>query len=1029
MASTYSVAGIASGLDWKSMITSLMAIERKPEDLLTAKKTTLDEKYKEWSTINTKLAALETSAISLASLDDFNLFTSSTSVTGTSTDASKLASFIVGSNASQGSYSLTINNLAQAQKLGSKSFNSLSNGLNISGDLVINGHTINIAATDSLTNIQNKINTLNSGSNPAGVTASIITVASGQYQLTLTSQNTGKNGMILANGSATDILGELGVADSTTSVRNAVTGGAQSSALSSSTESIKDLIGLTSGASGTVTIAGVGIAIDLSSNSLEDIKNTINGNTDLQTAGVSAVIVPKTSSGSTTYTLQINGTQTFVDSSNILQTLGVLKQGNSNVSGVVGNKGNTSGGTAITKSTLLKDIDGYNTWTMGDKITIQGTNHSGGAVGPTDFTMTETSTVGDLLSAVEAAFGNEVSAYANSSGAIVVEDNQAGTSNLNLTLTSSITNPSSTLDFGTFGLPSTIRKREIVAGEDAQINLDGTTITRSSNQITDVIAGTTINLLNEDPGATITLNITQDYSGIESKISDFVKKYNDLMTEINAQFTYTQDTSSTSTTTQKTPALFADSTLQTIKGTIRSTILSGVSGVSSSLDHLSLVGINIDKTGLLSIDDKKLEGYLKTNFADVVSLFAAQGTSTNSNLTYVGSSNNTEAGAYQVQITQAATKASTEGSGFTGTLSGDTNLTLTDNSGRTAHISLTSGSNISTIVNAINSEISKEYQQIMVGDKRLYADVSHTSAITSSTTLNSIYDDTGASANLANGDEITFSGTDRSGNAVNGSFTISNTATQTAGDLLSTIQNIYGAGYSALIDSQGRIVIKDTTSGDSKLTLSINTIKNLNFGTVDVDPTGADGSQSGRFAMGITAENVGGQLKLSKDDYGAYSFTIANGTNLGLADSTYTGNDVAGRISKDGSSTWMTMTGSGQTLTGDADQSVDGLVVKYTGTSTGSFNFNFTKGVGDVLNRILDQMSDSTSGYVSKKQVALKNQMSSIDNKITDMEARITKYQETLTKKYSDMETLLSKLQAQQTSLTSLISSLSSSSK
>jgi flagellar hook-associated protein 2 len=601
-----------------------------------------------------------------------------------------------------------------------------------------------------------------------------------------------------------------------------------------------------------------------------------------------------------------------------------------------------------------------------------------------------------------------------------VEDNQAGTSNLSLTLTSSITSPGSTLDFGTFGLPSTIRKRETVAGKDAEINLDGNTITRSTNQINDVIAGTTLNLVSANKDATINLNITQDSSGIESKISDFVKKYNDLMTEISNQFTYSQSTSST-TTTVTTPPLFGDSTLQSIKGTIRSSILSGVSGVSSTLDHLSLVGINIDKTGQLSIDSTKLEGYLKTNLNDVVNLFVAQGSSTNSNLTYVSSGNNTDAGSYQVHITQAASKASITGSVLSGSLSQDTNLTITDKAGKTAQVSLKSGWSISAIVNAINSEVSQQYQQILVGAKQLYSDVGKTSFITSSTKLSSIYGDTG-SANLANGDVISFSGTKRSGTIVNGSLTVSNTDTQTVGDLLSAINNAYGSGYSASIDSQGRITIKDLTSGDSNLMLNISSVKDLDFGTIGLGPAG---SQSGRYALGISAENDSGKIKISNNAYGDNNFTITTtGQDLGIAGTSAGGNDVKGEIFMTGSSTPMTMTGSGQTLTGDADQDVDGLVVKYTGTSTGTFDFAFTKGVGSVLSQALEQMSDSVTGYVAKKEQALQTQMTSIDKKVSDMEARITKEQEALTQKYVAMETLLSTLQSQQSWLTSQINSL-----
>ena len=887
MSSTNSIVGLSSGLDWQSLVSQMMDVERQPETLLTNQKTTLQSQYTEWTTVNSDLAALQTSASALSTLDDFNLYTSNASVTGTTTNASNLASFAVGSNASPGSYSLIVNNLAQAQKLGSEYFNSLSAGLNISGDLVINGHTVNIATTDSLTSIQNKINALNSGSNPSGVIASIITVASGQYQLTLTSQNTGKNGMVLANGSAANVLGELGFADSTTSIRNAFTGGALSSAFSSSTQSIQSILGLTNGASGTVNIGGQNISINLSSDSLESINDKINA------AGVSSSIVSKTdSSGNTTYTLQINGTQSFTDASNVLQTLGILEQGNSassDVYGLVGSTQNTTGGSAATNSTLLKNIDGYSTWTSADTIAISDPNASVN----TTFTVTANSTVGDLLSAIDNAYGNQVSAYVNSNGAIVVEDNRSsGSSNLALSLTPS--NSNLKLGFSDTNPTTTkIRSREIVAGTDAQITLDGNTITRSTNQISDVIAGTTISLVGADPNSTITLNITQDTSGIESKISDFVSKYNALMTEITNQFTYTPSTSSSSstTTTATTPPLFGDSTLQSIKWTIRNTILSGVTGVNSTLNTLGLVGINLDQTGQLSINSTKLEGYLQTNFNDVVNVFAAQGSSTNNNLTYIVSGNNTKAGSYQVQITHAATKATTTGIGFSGTLSGDTNLTLTDSSGKTAQISLTSGSSMSDIVNAINSELANQ-------------------------------------------------------------------------------------------------------------------------------------------SMDITAsENADGQLVLSRNSYGsAYGFTVANGANLGISDATYTGTDVQGSISESGSSTSMTMTGSGQTLTGDSGQDVDGLVVQYTGTSTGTFGFTFSRGVGDSLSEILDNMSNSIYGSVTQNEQSIQNHMTSIDKQISDMEERITQDQDTMTQKFVAMETALSQLQAQQSWLTSQLNSLSSSS-
>lgn len=1014
------ISGLASNLDWVSMISQLMALERKPITLMENDKDALNAKQSAWNDVNTKLLSLKTIASSLTEIDDFNLYTSSASISGTTDDVDDFLSYAVGSTASKGSYTIKIDNLAQAQKLGSRSFNSTSDALSLEGDILINGRAVNIVSTDGLSDIKNKINALNSGDNPAGVTASIFTVSDGEYRLTLTAQDTGADSIDIANASATDILSQLGLADDTTSVNNTITGGAQSSAFESSTQNIKDLLSLSTTQSGNVTIAGESISINLSTDSLQSIRDTINNNANLQAKGVSASIISDTSSSTTTYTLQIDGTQTFVDTDNILQTLGILSQGHSAVNGLTGDTTNTANGSTITEDTLIADIDGYDSWDNTSTITITGTDHDNGAIGPTNFTITSTSTMDDLLSAIETAYSNKVNVYVDGDGAIVVEDNQAGASSLTLTLEAGTSTP-----FGDFGTASKVRDREIVEAQDAQITLDGVTITRSTNQITDVITGVTLNLLDSDDNAQITLNIDRDYDGIKSKISDFVSSYNDVITYINDQFEYTQGEDEEEI---ETPPLFGDSSLLSVKSDIRDVILSGITGLDSNFDYLSLVGINIDKEGFLSINDSTFDGYLRTNFSDIVNLFVAQGSSTNSNLTYISSDTETVAGSYEVEITQAATQASVTGTGFSGTLSGDTTVTITDDGGRQAEISLSSGWNITSVVNAINSELSQEYEEIRVGANSYYSDAGHTTAITADTKLNSMYDSTGTSAGLANSDVISFSGATRGGGSVSGSYTIGDVTSETVGDLLGEIEDAFGTGYDAYIDSSGRIAIKDTTNGDSSLTLSIDAVKNLDFGAIDVDSTGADGSQEGRYSMDITAESDSGQLKISNDDYGDYSFTIAvTGGNLGITDNTYTGLNVAGRIREEGSSTWQTMTGAGQSLTGDDDQNVEDLVIKYTGTTTGTFDFDFITGVGEKMDRALYYMTDTYDGYVASKQDALEDRMDDIDDRIDAAEDRLSRREEILINQFVMMERMISQLQSQQQWLTGLINSFGSS--
>jgi len=1019
-------AGLSSGMDWTSMISQLMAIERQPITNMNTQKKTLQTRQSAWTEVNTKLSALKGSANAISGVDDFNLHTSSSTVTGSDKKVSDLLSFVVGSTASQGSYSVKVNNLAQAQKLSSKGFSSTTTALGLSGDILINGRSVSLTSTDTLKNIQDKINASNSGTNASGVTASIFSAADGEYRLTVTSLATGADGIDIVNASSSDLLGKLGLADTSISLSNPITGGARSRGFVSSTQTIGSLLGLSSAAAGTVNVNGKTLTIDLASDSLSSIANK------LTSAGVSATVMADSSSGKTVYTLQVegltsnpDGSPKITDSNNVLQTLGVIGQGHSDVSGLAGSVKNTANGKAITSSTLLVDIDGYNNFTAGDKISIAGKLHDGSDLTSVDFGVTQSTTVGDLLKAVESAYGGNVSASVGSDGSLIVEDNQAGTSKLALNMSATIGDGA--LSFGNFSL-STLRKREVIAGEDAEILVDGVKVTRSSNQITDVINGVTLDLKGEDVSSTVNLSINRDYSSIEKLVSDFVDKYNDVVKYVNDQSKVT--TSADDSTKTTTPTLFGDSSLLGIMSELRGNILGAVDGVSSSYTHLSSIGISIDKTGLLSVSNDKLDSALRSNFDDVVNLFATHGSSTTSSLTYVTSGRDTASGKYEVEVTQAASQSSLSGLNVIGTLASDSTITITDHAGKEAQVALKAGWNISAVVNAINSELSQNYAEVRVGANKLYADtngdgVSNNVAVTSDTKWSNVYNSGGVSAGLANGDTISFSGTDHNGKAISGSYTIANTTSGTIGDLLTKIEDAYGTGYDAYLDSDGRIAIKDNTVGGSALTLSVATTKNLNFGSIGVDPTGADGSHEGRFSLDVTAVNDGGKLKIYNKDYGNYGLTVsASGSDeLGLNSGTkVNGLDVAGRIRKSGTSTWQTMTGKGQSLTGDDKQDVAGLVVKYTGSAAGTYDFSLTSGVGAKMDRSTYYMTDSVSGYVAGKQNGFANQISSIDKRIENLERRVEIRQTSLFNQFVAMEKMIASLNSQKSYITGMLS-------
>jgi len=1030
--STNLISGLASGFDWRSMIDQLMAVEHSSVDRVTTKQTEASNKLTEWQSVNTKLLALKTAAEDLKDSEDFSIFSSTMTTDSSTVKAADLLSVATSASASRGTYNIVVNGIASAEKLACSFFSSITDSLGsyCAGDILINGQAVSISESDDLVDIRDKINNINSGNNATGVTASIVNYGASGYRLILTSDETGADGISLLNASSNDILGNLGFTEKasvTQVIKNGIIGGAQSDCFTSTSQTIQGLLGLSDGQSGTtLTIKDAGgtnsdpISLNLANDDLNDICNAIN--TNKGTANISASVVSENIDGTTYYRLQIDGINSaspFSDENNIFQTLGLIKSGVGDVLGVTGSEEMTTGGQAISTSTKLCDIDGYWDYTIGDHVDFTGKNTAGGDVSGT-FNITADSTVQDLLDAIEVAYSasaGDVTATITGTGKIQLVDNTSGASSLNVTVTDSVT--SGTLDFGTFGTAGTLMERQLAAGADASLEIDGVTVTSSDNTVDDVIAGVTLNLLKADEGTTVTLDIGQDIDGIVKKINAFVASYNEVASYIYQQQSYDTEAKETG------GILFGDGTLSSVKMDLSSMIIESVWGVSSDFASLGLVGINLDNEGNLSVDADVLKGYLQTNFNDVRNLFCANGTASNGNLQYIGHTQDTESGDHVIKITQAATRStSTLSNAVAGTLGGNETLTITEG-GKTTQIALTSSMTLTDIANAVNSELDTVYTQIVAGSEQLYADATQTDKITGSTKWNSIYDDTGSQAVLVNGNTISFTGTTRSGTSVSGSYTISNVDQDTVQGFLDTVEQSFNNSVTATIDSSGAIKVTDNTSGNSQVSIDVDCTQagSLNFGTVSTTNTGG---QAGRYAINVTASSAGsGQLVLTHDSYGSNgSFTIAETGNLLWANQTVNnGQDVMGTIDD------KAATGSGQTLTGNAGETgIAGLVIKYTGTSIGNDigNVKLTLGVAESFNRTLYGITDSIEGYVSYKQKSLQNTISDYTTQIEEMEKVLERKQEAMTNRFVAMETMISKLQNQSSWLTGQLSAAAS---
>ena len=235
---------------------------------------------------------------------------------------------------------------------------------------------------------------------------------------------------------------------------------------------------------------------------------------------------------------------------------------------------------------------------------------------------------------------------------------------------------------------------------DASLTVNGLSVTGSSNTVTDVIEGVTLNLAGT-PSSTITLTVSNDTETVKTKIQEFVDAFNDAYSYINDQFSYNAAAETSGT-------LAGDGTLRRIQASLASIVSRSVDGLTGPLNNFSSAGIELQNDGTLEVNSTKLDSNLSDNFADIQNLFIASGASTNSNVVFLGVGSTTEAGTYEVSITQLAEAATISSpNAIPGTLG--TNETLTFTLGAdTSIFNLTSTMTIDDIISGLTTQFATD---------------------------------------------------------------------------------------------------------------------------------------------------------------------------------------------------------------------------------------------------------------------------------------------------------------------------------
>lgn len=146
---------------------------------------------------------------------------------------------------------------------------------------------------------------------------------------------------------------------------------------------------------------------------------------------------------------------------------------------------------------------------------------------------------------------------------------------------------------------------------NASITVDGIEYQRTKNTgITDVIFGATLSLIGS---GTVTANVTQDTSAIKEHITTLITAFNDIITEIDANDDFDEETNVWGPLA-KTPS---------IRGA--KDVLLGLLGTNidanKNITNFFDLGFTINKNGSISLDETVLDEKITSSFDDITSFF------------------------------------------------------------------------------------------------------------------------------------------------------------------------------------------------------------------------------------------------------------------------------------------------------------------------------------------------------------------------------------------------------------------------
>lgn len=184
------------------------------------------------------------------------------------------------------------------------------------------------------------------------------------------------------------------------------------------------------------------------------------------------------------------------------------------------------------------------------------------------------------------------------------------------------------------------------AAQNAELIVDGVTVSKATNSITDVIDGVKLDLMSASPGTTITIGSSQPVDAIKQAVSDFVDAFNEMRTTLR-------------TMTGTEGSLRSDTGIRTLVQRLSAMTSTRLTyATDGSPTTLAEIGVSTNRDGSLTLDTGRLASVMSSNPSAVEAMFNPGQRSDNPLIQITSAVGKTKGGVYTVTNATPGTSSS-----------------------------------------------------------------------------------------------------------------------------------------------------------------------------------------------------------------------------------------------------------------------------------------------------------------------------------------------------------------------------------